>query len=182
VGLSRRGHEEIPDHDTLANIIFEQPEVDTVFLTGQGGSAYNAERMTRSIMRAGLNTVAYKECLSACAVIFLGGAKRRLANGGILGFHRAGTDVSALANYYDMAKNEKGWTNEFQFAEWNFQQGQIHAKDVLSLALENGISPKVVLQMLSADKEDMWMPTADELIELGVIIDGRTDQEVADLP
>ena len=169
VGLSRRGNEEIPDHYALADIIFENPDIDTVFLTGKGGSAYNAERMTRSIMRARLEAVAHKECLSACAVIFLGGVQRRLAKGGILGFHRAGTDLSALAEYYDTAKHEKGWTNEFQFAEWNFQQGQIHAKDMLRLALENGISPHVVLEMLEADNEDMWFPEEAELVTLGVI-------------
>lgn len=176
VGLSRRGDEEISDHYVLADIIFENPDIDTVFLTGAGGSTYSADLMTRSIMRAKLDTVAYKECLSACAVIFLGGINRKLEKGGILGFHRAGTHVGDLEKYFYQAREEKGWTNEFQFAEWNFEAGQTHARDMLLLALENNISPYVVVNMHSVDKDDMWRPTEEELVDLRVITVGEKDE------
>ncbi|CAN1517446.1 COG3904 Predicted periplasmic protein [Paracoccaceae bacterium] len=183
VGLSRRGDEEVPDHNVLADIVFENPDIDTVFLTGQGGWSYSAVLMNRNIQWAGLNTVAYKECLSACAVVFIGGAERTLAKGGILGFHRAGTHVGELEEYYTSVRAEKGWTNEFQFAEWNFEAGQIHARDMLALIVENGISPMLAVNMLSVDKDDIWRPTEDELMELRVITDGQTETEdFSDVP
>lgn len=169
IGLSEKNGEILPDENVLGGIIFEVPEIDTVYLTGNGGSAYSADLMTRSIMRAKLKTVAHHECLSACAIVFLGGVERHLAKGAILGFHRAGTNVGALEEYYHSARIEKGWTNEFLYAEWNFQAGQIHARDMLELILENGISPQLAVRMLSLDKEDMWRPTEAELVELKVI-------------
>ena len=79
------------------------------------------------------------------------------------------TDVAYMQSAYEEKRQQFGWADEFAFAEWNYKQGQMDAKNVLELAVEQGISPMAVVQFLSADAEDMWYPDRNQLIEYKIV-------------
>ena len=156
------------DHKIITSITFENPEIVLVVLTGQGGSYFDALIAARRFRNLGLATEARGDCLSSCALMFMGGRERKLYKDATLGFHRMSTDVAYMQSAYEEKRQQFGWANEFAFAEWNYKQGQMDARDVLELAVEQGISPMAVVQFLSADAEDMWYPDRDEIVQYNI--------------
>lgn len=157
------------DYKIVGELLFHHSEIKVAFLTGQGGFVYSADRIARSFMRHGITTVAYGECLSACAYMFLGGVERRLAQGGILGLHRAQASVADHRSFYAEMKETRGWADEFSYAEWNYQDGQLLAKNTLEIVLEQGIDPEVLINMFSVGPDDVWRPLPKELEELKIV-------------
>lgn len=76
--------------DALAN-----PAIDTiVFVNSPGGDLWTGMRVGRLIASRGLVTAVVGRCLSACAIMFVGGRERRFADAlrtapGFLGVHGA---------------------------------------------------------------------------------------------
>jgi hypothetical protein len=68
-----------------------QPTI--VHLHSRGGSILDAIAIGRVIRREGWVTYTEKYCNSACALIWMGGAKRFKAEGALIGFHRARVSV-----------------------------------------------------------------------------------------
>jgi len=163
------GKDERTDHEIVLGLLFEHPEIDTVVLTGLGGSAFQSLQIARALYERELATVARDECISACAVMFLGGVKRTIAKGGSLGFHRSYWDANDAAEVFEEQKERKGWANEFAYAVWLNKQGQIDAKEILELSLDHGVAPRAVVKMLSADSDDIWRPTKSELLEYNIV-------------
>lgn len=163
------GMDERSDYKVVIGLLFENPEIDTVVLTGLGGSSFQSLLIARALHERGLATVARDECVSACAVMFLGGVQRTIAKGGSLGFHRSKWNPINAKEVFDEWKEYQGWTNEFIFAIWLNKEGQIDAKDVLELSLDHGVSPRAVVKMLSADSDDIWRPTMSEMREYKII-------------
>jgi hypothetical protein len=157
------------DSKIVGELLFYYSEINIVLLTGQGGLAYSAEHIARLFMRHEITTVAYGECLSACAVMFLGGSERRLSKGAVIGLHRAQTSVVNHMSFYEEMKDKIGWTDEFAYAEWNYQDGQILAKSMMELFLEQNINPRVLVNMFSAAPDDIWRPSLKELEDLRII-------------
>jgi hypothetical protein len=157
------------DSKIIGELLFHHSEIDVVFLTGQGGLVYSAEKIARLFMRHGITTVAYGECLSACAVMFLGGSDRRLAKGAVLGLHRAQGSVVDHASFYEEMRKQRGWVDEFSYAEWNYQDGQLLAKSMIELILEQGVDPEVLIHMLAAGPDDLWRPQLSDLKDFKII-------------
>jgi hypothetical protein len=130
---------------------------------------FDALIAARRFRNLGLATEARGDCLSSCALMFMGGRERKLYKDATLGFHRMSTDVAYMQSAYEEKRQQFGWADEFAFAEWNYKQGQMDAKNVLELAVEQGISPMAVVQFLSADAEDMWYPDRNQLIEYKIV-------------
>ncbi len=156
------------DHRIITNITFANPEIVLVVLTGQGGSYFDALIAARRFRNLGLATEARGDCLSSCSLMFMGGRERKLYKDATLGFHRMSTDVAYMQAAYEEKRQQFGWADEFAFAEWNYKHGQIDAKDVLELAVNQGISPIAIVKLLSADAEDMWLPDRNELVEYNI--------------
>ena len=154
-----------PDHKIITSITFANPDISLVVLTGQGGSYFDALIAARRFRTLGLATEARGDCLSSCALMFMGGRERKLYKDSTLGFHRISTHMLDMQSAYEEKRQQFGWADEFAFAEWNYRHGQIDAKDVLELAVNQGISPMAIVKLLSADAEDMWFPDRNQLIE-----------------
>ena len=156
------------DHKIITSITFANPDIALVVLTGQGGSYFDALIAARRFRNLGLATEARGDCLSSCALMFMSGRERKLYKDATLGFHRISTHMLDMQSAYEEKRQQFGWADEFAFAEWNYRHGQIDAKDVLELAVDQGISPMAVVQFLSADAEDMWLPDRNEIIEYNI--------------
>lgn len=121
------------------------PRVKTVRLTSDGGWILEGQRLYDLIRERELSTYASVECSSACTMAFLGGERRELGAGGVLGFHRPSA--------YD---GDKFGPEERFDAERDFY-------------LEAGVAPDFVERTFATPSDDMWYPTPDELLDAGVI-------------
>jgi hypothetical protein len=157
------------DSKVVGELLFYHSEIKNVLLTGQGGLVHSAEHIARLFMRHDITTIAYGECLSACAVMFLGGSERRLSKGAVIGLHRAQASVVDHMSFYEEMKAQRGWADEFAYAEWNYQDGQLLAKSVLELLLEQDIDPRVLVKAFGAGPDDLWRPSLKELEDLRII-------------
>ena len=70
--------------------LMEHPSVNTVAVTGPGGFGPAGAAIAHKIIEFDLDTIAYGECASACANIFMAGGSRRVTRDAKLGFHRPG--------------------------------------------------------------------------------------------
>lgn len=157
------------DSKIVGELLFYHSDIKIVLLTGQGGLAHSAEHIARLFMRHEITTVAYGECLSACAVMFLGGSERRLSKGAVIGLHRAQSSVVDHISFYEEMKAKRGWVDEFAYAEWNYQDGQLLAKSMMELLLEQDIDPRVLINTFGADPDHFWRPSLKELEDLKII-------------
>ena len=70
-------------------MLTDTPTVRDIFTNGELGGLVGEARAIRDLIHARkLTTRVTKECVSACTIVFLGGAKRYLYPGGKIGFHR----------------------------------------------------------------------------------------------
>lgn len=157
------------DANLFGDLIMNNPSVETVIVSGDGGSLYASYEIARTIMTFDLNVVARGDCESGCAVVFLGGKTRRLEKGARLGFHRSSTDADNLKKHYEMQKEKVGWKDEFAYARWSYEDGQIVARDFIAYLIQRGVSVDFALRTLTPSGDDMWYPTEQELTSAGVI-------------
>lgn len=171
------------DHLLLAELLMENPAVDTIIVSGHGGLSGPAYAMATKIEGFGMNTIARDTCVSACTIILLGGKERTIQSGARLGFHRISNPANNLRDSYSNLKEEKGWKDEFGFAAHVFEQGEIAARNYINFFVQRGVSVTFALRALSYDSADMWYPTETELLEGGVLTwNAKALQEEADTP
>jgi hypothetical protein len=171
------------DHLLLAELLMENPSVDTIIVSGNGGLSGPAYAMATKIEGFGLNTIARDTCVSACAIILLGGKERTIQQGARLGFHRISNSANYLRDSYSSLKDEKGWKEEFGFAAHVFEQGEIAARNYINFFVSRGVSVSFALRALTYDSTDMWYPTEKELLESGVLTSSANAmREVSDTP
>ncbi|MBR1216631.1 hypothetical protein JQ557_01410 [Bradyrhizobium sp. U87765 SZCCT0131] len=72
-------------------------DVRIVRLTSTGGQLIEAQNVADLIRRRNLVTIAAGDCLSACAIMFLGGKDRLLVSGGRIGFGAAAMAAADVA-------------------------------------------------------------------------------------
>ena len=72
----------------LRSALNDNSSVKVLHLSAMAGSVYYARQMQYLVHDRGLTTVIDSHCLSACALVFLGGVERYMAPGAKLGFHR----------------------------------------------------------------------------------------------
>jgi hypothetical protein len=163
------------DHKVVFGLLENNPAIDTVVLTGEGGSLTDALIIGHRISALGLRTEARGECLSACAVTFLGGRTRSLQKGAVLGFHRGAVNVADLRAQYEAMQEDMQWADEFAYAEWLYEIGQIDARNTYDFALMQGVDAEGISRMFMAGRDDMWRPTPEELIEYRIVIGEQLD-------
>lgn len=157
------------DANLFGDLIMNNPSVDTVIVSGDGGSLYASYEIARTIMTFDLNVVARGDCESGCAVVFLGGKTRTLEKGARLGFHRSSTDADNLKKHYEMQKEKAGWKDEFAYARWSYEDGQIVARDFIAYLIQRGVAVDFALRSLTHSGDDMWYPSTNELSAAGVL-------------
>ena len=171
------------DHVRLAELLMENPEVDTIVVSGDGGFSWPAHEMANKIESFGLHTVARHTCASACTTILLGGAERSMQPGASIGFHRMSNAASDLRATYGRLKVEQGWSDEFAFASYIFERGEIAARDYIAFLLRRGVTPDFALRSLTFSSSDMWFPSETEMLEAGVLTrKAKTPEEEAATP
>jgi hypothetical protein len=171
------------DHVRLAELLMENPAVDTIVVSGDGGFNWPAHEMANKIESFGLHTIARHTCASACTTILLGGVERSMEPGASIGFHRMSNAASDLRATYSRLKDEQGWSDEFAFASYIFERGEIAARDYVAFLLRRGVAPDFALRSLTYSSIDMWYPTEEELLSSGVLTHRpKTPEEAAAPP
>jgi hypothetical protein len=171
------------DHVLLAELLMENPAVDTIVVSGDGGFNWPAHEMAKKIESFGLHTVARHTCASACTTILLGGVERSMQPGASIGFHRMSNAASDLRATYERLKDEEGWSDEFAFASHIFERGEIAARDYIAFLLRRGVTPEFALTSLTYSSMDMWYPSEKEMLEAGVLTRRpKTPEEEAAAP
>ena len=157
------------DANLFGDLIMNNPSVDTIIVSGDGGDLYASYEMARTITKFDLNVVARGDCESGCAIVFLAGKARTLEKGARLGFHRSSTEADNHREHYTLLKDKMGWKDEFAYARWTYEDGQIIARDFIEYLIQRGVSVDFALRTLTPSGDDMWYPSMEELAEAGVI-------------
>jgi hypothetical protein len=129
----------------LARALDANPGVRVVHLNSPGGLVGEGREMSDLIRGHLLITTSDRYCFSACTLAFLGGRERYLAPGARLGFHG---EFSAIADDSHV-------------------QAVQHQDMVMMLSL--GIASDFVDKAFAAPKDQIWMPSTDELEDAHVI-------------
>jgi hypothetical protein len=140
----------------LLDLIKQNPTVTTVVLTSDGGFVHPALIVANALQLRGATTFVPTECVSACTLLFLGGETRYLAPGAKLGFHRA-------------------WRN---LDEPEDRSTQMTNEEIRQRLIERGVSAAFADQVLATPGSEIWYPTADEMLEAGVIDAVLTQEQV----
>jgi hypothetical protein len=123
--------------ERLANTL---PGLKTVHLNSQGGRIAEAAKMGALIKKKSLNTYVARSCLSACTIVFLNGKERFITNESRIGFHQPSFPGLSAAD----------------------QRASIMQEEARLRAL--GVSPAFARKANSAAPNDMWIPSAAELV------------------
>ena len=150
-------------------LLKKNPEISTLKILSDGGLIGAANYLADVVIDYELNTIADRECASACVIIFLAGHKRTLTRGSWLGFHKSHWSSDAIKDYYEGNKGEEEWSNPFEFAEWMYQDTQAEILSDLEYMLERGVSASFAIQTLRADSNEMWYPRRKALVAAGVL-------------
>jgi hypothetical protein len=171
------------DHILLAGLLMEHPELDTVVVSGGGGVNWPAHEMANKIEAFGLNTIAKNTCSSACTTILLAGRERSMHKGSRLGFHRTSNSADHLREVYASLRGNMGWKDEFAFANYIFEQGQVTARSYIESLVRRGVDAEFALRVLTYGSNDMWYPSEEELLASGVLTRlPKTEQEERETP
>jgi hypothetical protein len=119
--------------------------IRTLRLTSKGGRVQEARLLVDLLRQRGIVTYVARECLSACAIAFMGGAQRLVAPGGQIGFHR---DRDAYGT-----KQAVDDSNDTEHAT----------------LIEEGVAPWFADRAFSTPSESMWTPPHAELLRANVI-------------
>lgn len=124
----------------LRGFLDANPGVRVIHLSSHGGRNKEAEVMRDLIRERKLTTVVTTDCLSACTIVFLGGAQRYIhPQVGRLGFHRPFTPGAA---------------------EW----ADAIAETTISDAMKVGVSYEFIKKAYTTPNDSMWFPTTDEIL------------------
>jgi len=113
----------------------------TVHLNSDGGRIEEAQRIGDLIKKRSLDTYVASRCLSACTIVFLSGKRRFITQRATIGFHQP---------------NAAALTDE--------ERDEIIKKEELRLQ-GFGLSARFAQRANEASPNDMWVPTAQELID-----------------
>ena len=128
----------------VARALSRSPGVDTIQISSPGGRMGEARSIARLVKGRQANTVAGKQCMSACTVVLLSG-RHRSSIGDSVGFHQVafpGFDANELI-------------------EANTQLRNIYT--------EFGLPKKFIDQALARSANDMWYPNELELFSAGAL-------------
>lgn len=157
------------DEGEVLGYLFDNPEITTLRVTGPGGLMHAASTIAEYLVRHNIDTEASGICNSACAHIFLGGRTRTLLPDAKLGFHRTWLNKKLAKKRYATARVEKGWKDEFDYAELLYDSAMTSMLDDIKFMLSRGVDVEFILKVFSTDSFDIWHPSKEELIADGVL-------------
>jgi hypothetical protein len=138
-------------------------EVTEIVLHSPGGSVADATAMARLVRERGLSTRVLPDgyCASSCPLVFAGGVERVADRTSWIGVHQVFTLTAAFGSLADGMRQA--------------QQVSAEAQDLLH---EFGVDPRVWTRAMATPKEQLYLFTPDELLELKLATD--LDPEQAD--
>lgn len=157
------------DVHPIQSMLFENPAIDTISVSGPGGSGTAADEIIQTILTHELNTTAFADCVSACANIFLAGKNRSLSPGARLGFHRPYVVNDDEFRYFEAHKERMGWKEEFDYVPWIYDVGLTDMVNAFSYMSSRGVSTEFIIRAYSVDSFNVWFPKEEELMESGVV-------------
>ena len=158
------------DPDIFFQLLSENPQITTVQLNSSGGLQADAYEISDLIIDFDLDTHVNGVCHSSCTILFLAGNKRTVERGSTLGFHQLHWPAESQRTYYEYFLGTD-WKDEFEYAEWLYNDAQATILLDMEYLLERGVEPSFAIKTLQADPNDMWIPRRKELINAGVIIE-----------
>ncbi len=121
-------------------------------LTSPGGRVQEARLLADLLRQRGIDTYADGECVSACAIVFMAGARRVAVSGARLGFHRDRDGFAA-------AGGTAGDGSTLDDA---------NATD-RALLVEEGMAPWFADRAYATPSSTMWLPSLGELVRGHVV-------------
>ena len=158
------------DPDIFFQLLSENPQITTVQLNSGGGLQADAYEISDLIIDFDLDTHVNGICHSSCTILFLAGNKRTVERGSTLGFHQLHWAAESQRVYYEYYLGTD-WNDEFEYAEWLYNDAQATILLDMEYLLERGVESSFAIKTLQADPNDMWIPRRKELINAGVIIE-----------
>lgn len=171
------GETVVDDASKISDYVINQG-VDTLILSGPGGSLDTAFSITNVVLERSVNTTvpADTDCASACAIIFASGNRRTLEDGARLGFHLPFMAVSDR-NIYDYCTSLPTYDDRSYYigdgADENclvgtFQMGLLTFSNLNRIFDRDGISEVVIEAMISTLPADMTWFDQNSAREFGL--------------
>ena len=132
----------------LRALLQQHPNVKDIVLASQGGNIYEGRGVAKLIRERGLDSYVLEACSSACTTAFIAGATRTLGPNGHLGFHQYGLEADYQVPLVDIAGEQN--------TDRKFYQSQ-------------KIKDAFLDRVFDAAQSDLWVPSAEELLEAGVV-------------
>ncbi len=124
------------------------PNIQSIRLGSAGGYVFVARAMAEKILERNLDTHIATHCYSACAVAFLAGDRRTMADTAELGFHQYKLESGRQPEVINVA-------DELEKDRQFFSR--------------RGLSDEFVQQVFTAAHSDLWIPDSDMLRKSGAI-------------
>jgi len=131
----------------LQRLLERHPSIRRLALDSVGGRVAEARGLVRLVEDFDLTTMVVGECSSACTLVFIGGARRLLAPGARLGFHRYGQHSPLIGHFLDPAAEQE--------------------RD-MRLFRRHGIDEAFLARIAATPHSEMWFPTTPELLAAGI--------------
>ncbi len=152
------------DFDFFQKVLKENPDIQVVHLTSEGGAVEPAFDISDLIIDYDLDTHVIDICFSGCTTLLLAGNSRTLEKGSKIGFHRSWWDVGGLEAYYEANKEYEEWNSVFAFANWMHEDTQESIYNDFEFLLERGVDPLFAIKTLKTEADDGWYPRRKELL------------------
>ena len=143
-------------------ILTNNPGIHGIVLNSAGGFVSEGRGVFRLIDQYKLDTFVYEECSSACALAFIAGNNRSMTANARLGFHQYNLELQTAFQPVDVIEAQK--------------------QDLKLLAGKH-ISSHFLDQVFKQPSHLIWFPSAEELLDSGVIntlIGAQNDNDGAD--
>ena len=157
------------DETEVISYLFDHPEIKTLRVTGPGGYGPAGRAISDYLLRHSINTVAFGECYSACARIFLGGKSRMLAPGATLGFHRPWIVKESEKRFYEANRIKENWEEEFDYVPWIYDVAIGDVVEGITFLRSRGVEMDFILKIYLTSSYDIWQPSREELLEAEVL-------------
>ncbi len=132
----------------VADIMSRYPHIKGIVLDCDGGPVSEGRGLAVLIQKHKLDTYSFKECSSACTIVFIAGQKRVLGTNAKLGFHQYRLDARNVIPYLDPEEEMK--------------------KDLIFFENQS-IDTAFLKQVFKVPHNSIWFPSHTELRNSGVI-------------